>query len=265
MLLWSRSVLVLRFAAIGWAAVVGIWSGLVFYGLIDPKPSLEPWGWIASIILIGVENAGTLIVRRYRTVHGDQTARIESTLKTALLQIAQSREVSYQDLGASVFVPTWWSRVRRHTGGKIRLKRISRFRPAGYPQQSGVSWTGAKGVIGTALRSKGLSYTDFSPMIKKHGDAGLTQAVFEKLPSRFKLGLDLDEFNGTFGKYSEIVAEPVWQDGKDRVLLGVLSIDRAYETDESENRVLERRSTRETAATTAASIGSILKPKVTDA
>lgn len=262
---WSRLVLFMRFVAIAWAVVVGVWSGLVFYGIISPKPSLEPWGWVASIVLIGVENAGTLVVRRYRTVHGDQAARIESTLKSALLQIAQSREVAYQDLGASVFVPTWWSRVRRHSGNKIRLKRISRFRPAGYPQQSGVSWTGAKGVVGTALRSKNYSYTDFSSVIKKLGGAVITRTEFDQLAARFKLGMDLDEFNRTIGKYSEIVAEPVWHGGKDDVLVGVISIDRAYETDESEVRVLERRSTRETAATAAASIGSILKPKLTEA
>ncbi|MFF7684132.1 hypothetical protein ACFZA2_15395 [Microbacterium sp. NPDC007973] len=265
MLLWSRLVLVMRFVAIGWAAVVGVWSGLVYYELIDPKPSLEPWGWIASIVLIGVENAGTLIVRRFRSRSTDQNARIESTLKTALLQVTQSREVTYQDLGASVFVPTLWSRVRRHSGAQVRLKRISRFRPAGYPQQSGVSWTGAKGVIGTALRSKTHSYTDFSPIIRRYGVDPIPLPVFNSLPGRFKLGLDLDEFNSAIGKYSEIVAIPIWQDGKDRGLIGVLSIDRAYEADESENRVLNRRATRETAATAAASIGSILKPKVTEA
>lgn len=265
MLVWSRLVLVMRILAISWAVVVGAWSGLVFYGIISPKPSLEPWGWIASIVLIGVENAGTLIVRRIRSISGDQNARIESTLKTALLQISQSRDVAYQDLGASVFVPTWWSRVRRHSGGQVKLKRISRFRPAGYPQQSGVSWTGAKGVVGTALRSKTCSYTDFGPIIKKHGVDGLTGASFDALERRFKLGLSADEFNSTFGKYSEIVAEPIWHEGKDHVLVGVLSIDRAYEPHESDTRVLGRRATRETAATAAASIGSILKPKVTEA
>lgn len=133
MLFWSRTVLVLRFVAIGWAAVVGVWSGLVFYEIIEPRPSLEPWGWIASILLIGIENAGTLIVRRARSINGEKSDRIESTLKTALLQIAQARVASYQDLGASVFVPTWWSRVLRHSGKQMRLKRIARFRPAATP------------------------------------------------------------------------------------------------------------------------------------
>ncbi|WP_309617703.1 hypothetical protein [Salinibacterium sp.] len=215
-----------------------------------------------SLAIIAVDNVGTLISRRIHTRRSERGRQLERAAMSLAILVARSwADVRFEHLGVSVFVETRWSKIRRLSGSEVRLRRVSRFRPAEFPQQSGISWSGEKGAVGECWRTKKHSYVNWQAVAKKWGDLDLTEEDFEKIAIKTRAGFSRTDFSAIAGKYSEVHAEPIWHGKKERELLGVLSIDRVFsaEDDPFISR-LDSQGTREAAAGAASAAAAILRP-----
>jgi hypothetical protein len=259
---WGITATVLRVGAASFAGLVALAAGLRAMGLLPEKPELDTAAWVIALVIIGVDNVGTLFTRGARRRRAVRDKDIEKALMALLITIAKGRDLRFEELGASVFVASRWDRFARRGRVPKRLKRIVRFRPADYPQQSGVAWTPGKGAVGEAWTKKKTAVRDWNAVARKWGEAELDQAGFETLPKSTRQGFTLDEFCSIVGKYSEIIAEPVWHTGKERSVIAVVSIDRSYIADDANFKVhLNTTDTRDKIAATALTISGTLSPK----
>lgn len=261
---WERVVLFLRIAAAAWAGVVLVIAALQHYDVVPTTPKLEPWVWVISLAIIAVDNVGTLFARRVRSRRDERARKLEAALMTLLIQIVKPRDLRFEDLGAHVYIPSRADLLFRRTDVR-RFQRVKRFRPAGFPQQSGIDWSPSKGTVGDCWRTKRTAYKDWEAIARTYGGRDLTEAEYDALPAETRHGFSRAEFHAIAGKYSEIIAEPIWSGRNERALVGVLAVDRAYQDNESTFEArLDTRATREIASTAASVVGSILKPKTGD-
>ena len=261
--MWGKTVFVLRISAAVWAGLVGLGVVLQIAQVIPALPKLEPYVWGVSLAIIAVDNVGTLFVRKARADREARDQKIQSTLQAALRQLVASRDLRLEDLGANVYLASNWKRMRRSPASTVKLERTARYRPIGYPQQSGIAWTGTTGAVGECWRKRGVVYKNWHAVAEKYGGVEMTEPAFLKIAADTRNGFSYREFLTIVGKYSEIVAEPIWHPGNERVILGVLAIDRAYQDGSSTFvPLLGKRATYETAGLAARAIGAILKPKV---
>lgn len=263
---WPKVVFWLRLAAVAWAATIPIVLILQTNGLVPALPKLETAAWIISLVVLGVDNLGTLISRavhrRIRSVDGE----VEKVLLGALNDISRSAGIQFWEMGASVYRPSRLDRMFRPSREPRRLVRIKRFRPTGYPQQSGVNWAPGKGVVGVCWESRKELYKDWTAIARAWGGSEINDDQFGKIPHATRMGFTRREFATIADKYAEIIAVPIWHSRKDNKMIGVLSIDRSFRDDDASVTVqLGKKGTREVAAATASVVSRILVPNREDA
>lgn len=264
--MWPAIALSARVAIIAYTAIVGLGAALKAVGVVTPVAALETWVWLVSLIVLGVENVVTLVVRRVRTQRGQKIAKLEDTLVSALIQIVQSGNALHlEEIGANVYVASRIDRLLRRPHEQTRLRRVARIRPGRYPQQSGVDWASGKGAVGECWKAKKRSYKNWHAIAEKYAHMELDEASFLKIPASTRCGFTRAEFMAICDKYSEIIAEPIWDPRKTGRILGVITIDRAYhEVADTYMPKLEKRATHETAAVAAGVVSRILKPRGTE-
>ncbi|KAM9866739.1 hypothetical protein ACIFOC_00431 [Leucobacter aridicollis] len=229
---WARIVLVLRIATLVFAGLVTLGLFLSAQKIIEINSGWEKWVWGTTLVVIVVDNVGTLFTRRHFRIKHQREKDIENTLMSTLLAISRTKRVRFEELGMSVYVPRrfnwkfWQSRSRPRM-----LKRIHRFRPSGFPQQSGIAWTELTGAVGECWRDRKLVYWDGVAIARRHSPEALsemTQQAYESISTETKQGFSLEQFKSITGKYSEVAATPIWDNRLERKLIGILTIDRAY-------------------------------------
>lgn len=266
--MWSKIVFWLRLGAAIFAGVAAVFGVYNHYAPDEGKlPDwFEPTTWGIALAIVMFDNVGTLISRKVRSFRSGRKAAIEKALLGMIINLAKTHSIPFDEIGASVYVPYWRDTVRRPALNKYRLKRIVRFRPAGYPLQSGVKWSAGKGMVGHSWETRSSRYLNTHAIAKSYGGQDLTQAQFMRLSKDTRCGFTVEEFNVIAGKYSEVRAEPLWHGRKERSLVGAISIDRAYiAEDDRFSPKLDKKETREVAAAAASVVSDILKPRVEEA
>lgn len=260
---WQKVTLVLRVGATAFAGLVTLTAALRALGLFTTTPpALDTWAWVIALIIIGVDNVATLFTRSARAKKAARNAAIETTLMGLLISLARSGDMRFEELGASVFVPSAWDRFLRRGAKARKLKRIVRFRPSGYPQQSGVRWTPEKGAVGECWTRQRSARRDWNAVARRWGGDEVSEERFKQIPPGTREGFEYDEFTRIAGKYSEIVAEPIWHTGKERLIIGVLAIDRSYLAEDASFKAhLTTSEKLQIAAATASTVGGILSSK----
>lgn len=230
--MWGKISFWLRWAAAAWAGGVAVVAILQQEQILPKTENFEPWVWAISLGVIGLDNIGTLAVRAVRRRKQDRKSRIRAALMGQFIFMANSRQVRFEELGGSVFVPGRLNWLRKRMGRTERLRRIERFRPSESPQKSGIAWTEATGTVGVAFRMQRGAYKNTHSIAKKYAGVELEPAQFERVSLAARDGFDMQQFNAIAGKYSEILAEPIWHLGKERKLLGVVTVDRAFDAEQ---------------------------------
>lgn len=250
----------LRIGAVAFATLVGLWTAAAHFGWVNAQEWIEPLVWMVSIIIVGVEGAGTLIARAIRSKKSKRDADMEFALNTMLMQFARTKSVRYEELGASVYVPDRFKRYRSLRGLESGFRRVKRYRPSETPQQTGIKWSDGKGAVGTCWKTRAPLYIDQVALSKRYPD-GLTPELFSSQPESVGLGMSREEYNLMLKKYGEVHAEPIWQVGKELKLIGVLTIDRAFQPgDATFEPQFHSIKVEESAASAAAQISRTLKP-----
>ncbi|TFC94040.1 hypothetical protein E3T28_15910 [Cryobacterium sinapicolor] len=257
--MWGKVTFWLRLGAVVFVALVGIGAFMRQAGYVSFHPVFESWVWGVGLVVLAVDNAGTLAVRGVHAQRLKREKDIESALMSMLIILAKSKKLRFEELGASVYVP---KRRRDWSNGKAHrhLKRIHRFRPAGFPPKSGIAWHSGAGTVGDCWRDKKTTYWDGTAIARSYPSeklANLTDESFNKISTRTRQGFSLEQFRNVTGKYCEIIASPIWDESKDRTLLAVLTVDRAL-TEGDDNRMLHLNSamTRETVQSVCRVIGT---------
>jgi hypothetical protein len=258
--MWTKTIWWLRFAVVLWVASIGVVTALQAVGLVPALPKLSPYVWVISLVILGVDNLGTLISRKYNSNKRRTLDEIERALMTLVITVAHETTLRFEDLGAGVYVISthWWKR-----GSKEQLSRIKRFRPAGYPQQSGISWSSRTGAVGECLRTRKPVHKNWQRLAEKYGEVEVPDEQFNKMPEQTRCGFTRDEFNTIVGKYSEVLAVPIWHGRKERTMLGILTVDRAFKG-QDDNFISRLQSTRDVAASAASVVSRSLKPSGTE-
>lgn len=226
--MWGTISFWLRFFAVAWVVLIGIGAALQKTKLLPALPDLTSWVWVISLVILGVDNVGTLIARGIRRKRSTRQTNLETALMPLLMQLAKTGRVRFETLGASVYVPARWSRLRKLLGGDVALRRIIRFRPSLQPQQSGISWGPAVGAVGDCWVHHATQYRNIHALSKiLHDEIPIDRTAYDKLTVKERDGFSLPELNAIGGKYSEVLAEPIWHPDKGAVI-GVLSIDRSF-------------------------------------
>jgi hypothetical protein len=258
---WSRLVKWLRISAAVWAGGVPVVLVLQAIKVVPALPKLETAAWIISLVIIGVDNVGTLFSRSRNARRRTRDDEIGKALMSLLIDLARNSTVRFEELGASIHVVSRRDRIRGRSANPARLVRIERFRPSGYPSESGVHWTPAKGAVGEAWTKRKAIYRNWSAVGKKWDGVDISEERWAKIPKDTKDGFDRGDFMAIVGKYSEVLAEPIWHPDGGR-LVGILSIDRAFSAVEvSFKPELDAQGTRQIATATASVVGNILIPK----
>lgn len=249
---WSDIAFWLRVGAVAWVAAVGVFEALQFFGLLPQDHKLEPWVWSVSLVLLGVDNVGTLISRRLAKNRARRNDAITKALMALLIEITRNEPtLRFEKLGGNVF-------VTRRDGS---VKRIVRFRPAG-PQQSGIDWSDAKGAVGHCIRERRTIHKPWQAIARKYGSSGVSEERWAKMPAHTKHGFTHREFNSIVAKYSEILAEPIWVPGVEPRMIGVLTVDRAFEaSDATFEEKLSAESVLQSVAASASVVGHTLHPR----
>lgn len=256
----------LRVGAIAFAGSVTLGIFLNAVKVINFSSGWEKWVWGISLAIIAVESVGTLISRK---VHKDRRKLdddIESTLMSILITLCKTRQVRFEELGACVFIPkrrSFWAWLRRDEHHALR--RTYRHRPAGFPPPSGVGWTKLSGTVGQCWTQRKTKYWDGVAIAKRHTPesiSALTEDSYVRIASDTRQGFTLEQFQSIAGKYSEVIATPIWDARKEREMIGVLTVDRAYVAgDDGYKSFLNSERTRETVEIAARQLGTQLRNK----
>ncbi|WP_168626987.1 hypothetical protein [Cryobacterium sp. BB307] len=218
----------MRIGALLWVTVVGVTAALQANGLVPNLPRLEPFAWAFSLVVIGVDNAGSLVVRRWEDNRAILSRKIETALMALLIGLVKGKkELRFEELGANVYTVSWLDKTLQRSDEARRLKRIKRFRP-GYPQQSGIRWTPRTGTVGQCWSERREVHWTGHNLAKRHAGTSFSEEEFLNIRKDTRQGFTREEFQSIVGKYSEILAVPIWHPQKDGKMLGVLTIDRAY-------------------------------------
>lgn len=255
---WPRTVFTLRIAAVTFAGLVGLAAVLQHFELITLAPAFEPWVWGISLSIIALDNLGTVVSRKYHNSRAAQYFKMERHLMAMVIQLSQSRDLRFEELGASIYVA---SKLPKRSRSPVRLKRIMRFRPAGYPQRSGIKWTAATGTVGDCWTNQTTRHKNTHAIAAKYVGTAIEPAAYAKIPKETRQGFTCKEFNAIVGNYSEILAVPIWHGRKERKLVGVLTVDRLYQEDEASfSPYLNKSDPTNVAATAASAVGRTLYP-----
>lgn len=226
---WTGFVIGARIFAVVFAAAVPIGIGLHNAGHIEFSAAAETWVWIVGLVVLGVDNLGTLISRKH---YGDNRKLIESldgALMQLLVGISKSKSARLEELGASIWVRRRFSSPRLWRTGEVPLRRLRRFRPMNYPHQSNVAWSSRMGAVGACWEAGRRCYRNLWRLSSQWDEAALdtlTDDQFAKMSAESRSGFTYAEFKQVAGKYSEVVATPIFSATPKPKIIGVLSLDR---------------------------------------
>lgn len=227
--MWSKIVLVLRIVAVVWAIVLAVALFLASQGKIELSPDLEAAGWVISIIIIGVDNAGTIARRKANSDRNRLRTDIDQAVLPMLTQMSETGSVRFEHLGASVYVckKRWWWPSDKPK----EIRRIRRVRPSNFPTRTGVRWTTKSGQVGASHSGSIVVYTDWHAAgleWRKHRSRLDPRTAFDELDESVRGSHSYEEFTAAAGRYSEIIAIPLFDPSRDSTVIGVLTIDRAF-------------------------------------
>ena len=228
---WSSVVFWLRIGAVLWAVVVAVALILLAHKQLTLSPGLEATAWIVSAIIIGVDNLGTLFRRKAnRDLHRFR-ADIDEAILPMLTQMAETRQVRFEQLGGSVYRP---KRQRWFSQKPKVMERLRRVRPSNYPRRNGVTWTASTGQVGASFTVGAPVYQDWHAAgmeWQKHRLRSDADKAFAELDEAIRGKHSYEEFVAAAGRYSEVIAIPLLNPLNDSEVIGVLTIDRAFEED----------------------------------
>ncbi|WP_353113860.1 hypothetical protein [Microbacterium sp.] len=259
---WSRVVLGARIVAVVWAGLVGLLEVLTHYEIVKPSEKLAPTIWIISLLMIGLGSLGGIISEAVKNRFAAKSQKYDTALMSLLIELCRDGEVRFEDLGGSVYRAARWRRTVRHPDGSkgTRLVRVHRFRPSAYPAPSGITWTDKTGAVGECWSKHRPVPKNWHAVAAKYQEP-ITATDFRGVSKATKNGFELEEFNAIAGKYSELLAVPVWDPAHDDRQIGVLSVDRLYTEGDSFKAVLNLAASQRLISATSATIGSILRPR----
>lgn len=238
----SVGFLVLRISAALWVLTVGVFAGLQTLGYLPPAPKLEPITWAISLAIIGLESVGAIVRDRFQAVRSRLSFELDRWSLLFVLEHLddghQTKGLAFEEIGVSVWVPTFWSRqlarLPNYPREKTRFRRLNRFRPQGFPQQTSMTWRGHMGTVGECWRSQKEKYWDAHLVAAKYSDADISDEQFSKLKPAITRGLSREQFTRIVGKYSEVRAVPIMHsDPSNGKMIGVLTVDRVFKKDET--------------------------------
>lgn len=205
-------------------------------------------------LLVFIGTISGIIRGRRNSALARRSERLREAVISSLHTISEVTGVDIWVLGGSVFIPK--RRLRR--AWRQELRRALRFRLSNTPLPSDVTWVGVKGAIGRAWKTKRVIHQNWAEVATSiASDPASEDRVFEELPSNLRGEFTSDELRSIAGKYSEILAVPVWNRRNTKVL-GVLSIDVPWSTDRSTGVALEMGGVDEVAATCAYTIADVI-------
>lgn len=259
---WKWSVLIARILAVVWVGTVAVGAALEDHEILPGLAKFESAAWAVSLGVIGIDNLGSLIVNTVRRRRARTKALVERTLMGLLLQLSKGKVLRFEEMSASVFVPTRWSRVQRflfrHGDGGTRLKRYKQLRPIGHPQQSGVVFESGVGIVGECWRLRKRSYRDLHALAQKWSEVDPSEEGFNNMRDDTRQGFTYRQFLVIGAKYSEVLAEPIWDGERDNKLIGVVSLDRPYAPVADFKPKLNTEDAREQLAAIATVLGRIM-------
>jgi hypothetical protein len=256
--MWGKVTFWLRLSAVTFVALVGIGVFLRESGFMTFNSAFESGVWVFGLVVLAIDNAGTLFVRGVHARRAKRKKDIESALMSMLIILAKGKQLRFEELGASVYIPKrrpYWS-----NGSAPRpLARIHRFRPADFPPQSGIAWHSGAGTVGSCWTDQKTTYWDGIAIARaypSHKLAELTEEKFNRISVKTRQGFTLGQFRTITGKYCEIIASPIWDEAKERKIVGILTVDRALaEGDDSLTLRLNTPTTRETVESACRALG----------
>lgn len=227
--MFHRVVLVARVCALVFTVAVGIGVFLHHQGILPDLGVLETAVWVTGLLILGIDNLGTLVSRHQAEKKRERNQKLDDILMQLLVGVAKSGSVRLEELGASIWLRRRIPPIRYWWSEETVLRRIRRLRPMNYPHQSHLTWTSRMGLVGSCFSGKRRRYKDLWNLSTKYDEATLetlTQAQFERISEESRDGFKFEEFKVIAGKYSEMVATPIFSHEEVPKLLGVLSLDR---------------------------------------
>jgi hypothetical protein len=261
--MWNRTVTVGRVVMAILATVAVVISVLQSEGIVPANKTLANIVTYGSLVIIALDNVVTLIRRSARDRRLKKEQDIAAAAMALLLDVCKKPELRFEKLGVCVYVAEnkWkWSWTNPLSFFReTELVRVHRFRPSGYPQQSGVTWRSGKGVVGQAWQDQRTTYRNWQSIAARWADADISEPAFERIPKGTRSGFTRSDFVSIAGKYAEIVAEPIWDKRVNNKCIGVVALDRQYEADVTfSGNPLNHADTRSFLSTTAALLGTVL-------
>ncbi|MBZ4488029.1 hypothetical protein LQ938_11885 [Microbacterium sp. cx-55] len=259
---WKHVVFWAKVAAAIWVGLVGLLEVLTRYEVVEPNDNLQPTVWVISLIILGVGSVGELIGEAVKNRFAEKKGRYDAALMSMVIELCRDGTLRFEDLGGSVYRRARWRRTVTHEDGtkSQRLKRVHRFRPSAYPPPSGITWTARTGAVGECWEKHRHIYKDWHAVASKYPDP-LTATEYARVSKSTKNGFTLEEFNSIARKYSELLAVPIYDPLNDEKQLGVLSVDRLFDSEQSFAPVLGKEPKQRLVFAASATIGSILKPQ----
>jgi hypothetical protein len=213
------------FAAAGFAVVV--LNALIEKKVVHWSPLVAVYVASGVGLVALVDNLGQIKLKYDARDRDAARSRMHKPVVSALLSIAKTRQVDFEQLGISAFSirRKWIRKWKIFPWYAEHLHRPLRFRLSDYPPEADVTWFKGKGAIGECW-DKGISVLhDRRPTAAAFGDPRqATKQKFDSLTDEQRCGLTYSEFVQTLDRYGEILAVPIRR-AHSGELIGVLSID----------------------------------------
>lgn len=190
---------------------------------IGPDPTLEFTLVVGAGVLVFADNVQA-IYQTYRQPKADRLRRkMDLSLLACIRSLGEEPHVGVDPwgLGTSVYV----YRKKWRIFDATRMVRIRPFRLTDDPQESIISWTDKKGVVGKAGREKLPQHADWTKQAPNwNADRSKAVALYKALSDEDRWGFSFEEFNQVACKYVEALAVPIMNRDGTKVL-GVLGLD----------------------------------------
>lgn len=234
--LWARIVWNIGIAV--YTAIVGITL------LLDARIPDHRWKWIHSPKLLIPLVAGLLVLTLFDTirrawkrltVRDRELLRVQvrNQLASVIVTIAENEGINVSDVGCGIFVvrPAGWFNHRPE-----QMIRPERVRIPDDLHETKVEFTQGKGAVGQAWEHKIPAHTDWIAINEKYnGRPDYIAKRWEKIPDATKRNFTMAEFIGMVGKYAEVIAVPIIDEGK---FLGCIAVDRRWNENDPTARCL---------------------------